>query len=439
LLRADGFARETTEKLANWNPYDQNASADFFDPEWMFGIREGFDVLIGNPPYVSALVFTELYGEALRNALNASFASATGAYDVFVLFLERGIRLLRQSGVLSFITPNKYLAAKYAAGIRTYILENSSLQRLVDVSGVNVFESASVYPVITILTKTRVAPSRLRVLLPLCRMSEAFELGNYRECVVPYEMLKLLPENIWGFVLSRSALLLPKLINSAEPLAKLGEVNATSTAAESDEYGAFLINKPQAGALKVLNTGTIDPYASFWGQTELTHQGKTFLTPYLPLAKAAVNERRQEMYRSPKVLFAKMAKTCEAFIDENGEYASLNTNCFYRPRKNISLKYVGGFVNSRLFMFLYDLFFGALRMAGGYYQFQAPQLRVIPVKIPTADQQREISKLVERILAAKRANPQADTSAWEREIDERVYRLYGLTAAEIKIVEENTK
>ena len=52
LLKESGLPNETTEKLAFWNPYDQNASADFFDTEWMFGIADGFDVVIGNPPYI---------------------------------------------------------------------------------------------------------------------------------------------------------------------------------------------------------------------------------------------------------------------------------------------------------------------------------------------------------------------------------------------------
>ena len=78
------------------------------------------------------------------------------------------------------------------------------------------------------------------------------------------------------------------------------------------------------------------------------------------------------------VSFAKMAKECEALLDLDGEYASINTNCFYSPNSETELEFVGAFCNSKLFMFIYDLFFGALRMSGGYYQFQAPQLRVIP-------------------------------------------------------------
>jgi len=145
------------------------------------------------------------------------------------------------------------------------------------------------------------------------------------------------------------------------------------------------------------------------------------------------------MYKAPKVLFAKMAKTCEATIDASGEFASLNTNCFYSPQRGISLKYIGGVCNSQMFMFLYDLFFGALRMSGGYYQFQAPQLRVVPV--PQADmlQQKAVEALVDQILTAKKKDPNADTSALEKKIDEMVYALYGLTPEEIAIVEGNNE
>jgi len=78
----------------------------------------------------------------------------------------------------------------------------------------------------------------------------------------------------------------------------------------------------------------------------MTHKGNKFLTPYLPLSKAKVNSRRSLMYKAPKVIFAKMAKTCEAAIDASGEFASLNTNCFYNPKRGISLKYIGGICNS---------------------------------------------------------------------------------------------
>jgi len=223
----------------------------------------------------------------------------------------------------------------------------------------------------------------------------------------------------------------------AEPLSRFGEVNATTTAAEADSYGSHLSTKRGRDGLKVINTGTIDRYVALWGSSDLTHQGNKFRTPYLPVGAAGVNARRKKMYKGEKVVFAKMAKTCEAVIDLDGEFASLNTNCFHSPKDGVSLSYIGGVCNSRMFMFLYNLLFGALRMSGGYYQFQAPQLRVMPIPRATERDQDTIAKLVTRIQAAKRDDAAADTSALEAKIDQVVYRLYDLRPEDIAIVEED--
>ncbi len=439
LLTEDDWDSATAIKLATWDPYDQNASADFFDMEWMFGIVDGFDVVVGNPPYVSALDFARIYGPQLREQLNPRYESATGAYDLFVLFVEQGLRSCKKLGHLSFITPNKYLAAKYGIGLRGWLLKTASLQRILDASPIPVFEEAAVYPVVSLFCKDEGKTPMVVVSLPNTRSLDHFAIEYYTTTAVPAEWLRMLPENIWGFLLSKYVQLLPKVTKDAKPLARLGEVNATSTAAEADEYGEFLTSSRSRDGLKVINTGTIDPYTALWGLCEMTHAGRKYLTPYLPVSKAGVNERRLRMYRSPKVVFAKLAKTCEAVIDADGEFASINTNCFYRPQPDISLKYIGGVCNSRMFMFLYDLFFGALRMSGGYYQFQSPQLRVIPIANADRQQQKVIEGLVDAILDAKAKNRDADTTEFEREIDQQVYALYGLTPEEIRIVEEASR
>ena len=141
------------------------------------------------------------------------------------------------------------------------------------------------------------------------------------------------------------------------------------------------------------------------------------------------------MYMSPKIVFAKMAKECEALLDLDGEYASINTNCFYSPNSETELEFVGAFCNSKLFMFIYELFFKALRMSGGYYQFQAPQLRVIPLKEISKPKQRPFVELVRKIVMTKKRDPNADTSTLECQIDQMVYKLYDLTPEEIAIVE----
>ena len=394
----------------------------------------GFDVVIGNPPYISAIEFINKYGSSLRDLLKKAYQTAKGTYDIYILFFEKGLLLTKRHGVLTYITPNKYLSARYAIALRDFIVQGYSLVHLVDLSSLNIFEEASVYPVISIIKNTKQSDN-LVVLQPLDNFAKTFQARKFIPIHIEKDVLQLLPENLWGFFLSNQVELLQKLIQNSEELQSLGNVNATSTASEADEYGRFITNDTQGNDLRVINTGTIDKWTSLWGIAQMTHARNQYTTPYLSLEKANVNPRRQSIYRSPKIIFAKIAKNCEAFFDHNGEYASINTNCFYNPNKNVSLEFIAAICNSKMFMFLYEQLFGALRMSGGYFQFQAPQLRVMPIKTPSSDLNTRIIKLVKQILALKDSSPEADTSALEAQIDVLVYGLYGLTEEEIVVVE----
>jgi hypothetical protein len=130
-----------------------------------------------------------------------------------------------------------------------------------------------------------------------------------------------------------------------------------------------------------------------------------------------------------------MAKTCEAFLDERGEFAALNVNCLYGP-KRASLEFYAAYCNSKLFMFFYEQFFGALRMSGGYYQFQSPQLRVLPFRAPDPKTEEKVKGLVNRILTAKAKNVEAATDAHEEQIDALLFLMYGLSDVDIKRIEQ---
>ena len=93
--------KKELETLASWNPYDQNASAPFFDPEWMFGISDGFDIVIGNPPYISTKGVTSEF----KKALEKEYGFADDTYNHFFF---RGYQILRDKGILSFITPKTF-------------------------------------------------------------------------------------------------------------------------------------------------------------------------------------------------------------------------------------------------------------------------------------------------------------------------------------------
>jgi hypothetical protein len=158
LLRADGFARETTEKLARWDPYDQNASADFFDAEWMFGLREGFDIVIGNPPYVRQEEIKDL-----KPVLQAQgYTCYTGTADLYVYFYERALQILRDGGVLSFISSNKFFRSAYGEKLRA-LLAKQTIHRIIDFGDAPVF-TAIAYPAILILSKAPVDGHNVRAL-----------------------------------------------------------------------------------------------------------------------------------------------------------------------------------------------------------------------------------------------------------------------------------
>jgi hypothetical protein len=169
----------------------------------VFREKNGFDVVIANPPYLSAIEFKKYYPEKEREALNRLFETARGAYDIYVLFVEKGVQLLRAGGTLSFINPNKYLAAKYAVALREFLLREVRLEQLVDVSGIRVFESAAVYPVLSFMVKGGGEESYpVTLLLPRRRELEKFTLSEYTTHDVSSKLLRSLPEYIWGFLLS---------------------------------------------------------------------------------------------------------------------------------------------------------------------------------------------------------------------------------------------
>ena len=140
LLKNDGWSNDTAEQLANWDPFDQNTSAVFFDQEWMFGIGNGFDIVLGNPPYIQLQTLHEK-ADILQKRGFQTFAR-TG--DIYCLFYERGIQLLHEKGVLTFITSNKWMRAGYGEKLRDFFVEKTDPLILIDFAGQRVFESATV-------------------------------------------------------------------------------------------------------------------------------------------------------------------------------------------------------------------------------------------------------------------------------------------------------
>ncbi|MDY0037986.1 MAG: Eco57I restriction-modification methylase domain-containing protein [Zoogloea oleivorans] len=367
------------QHIADWNPFDPQASSDFFDPYWMFGqsLADGFDVVLGNPPYQSAIEHKKARGGDYRDRIKEQYASTTGTWDLYIPFFEAGIHFLKPNGILSYISPNKFLSATYGIGLRQYLLRETRILTLADVSHLPVFESASVYPVISVFKKNQTTSNYpFALLLPLSRESQ-FSADEYSLGEQDSGSLTLLPDNLWGFLLSPNLEVLKVLLNGCETLDDVARVRATTTAAEAEELGATLRASPASG-WKTLNTGTIDPFSNQWASEPLRHQGQIITKPILPDGPK-VSQNRRELYSSPKLIVAKMALGFEGFVDQQGEYAALNCNCVSEPSSNWTLDAIALVLHSRVVAFAYKQYFDGLRMSGGYLPFQAPQLKIVPV------------------------------------------------------------
>lgn len=408
----------------------------------------GFDVVIGNPPYINAMNMSKNFDESTREYLKNYYESAKGAYDLYLLFMEKGLQLLKSGGYLSFITPNKYLSASYAVGFRNFVLENCQLKQIVDLSQIITFTEASTYSIISLFEKTKDKNYSVQTLVPI--NNDLSDLGRKKLKIMINDSryLSILPENIWGYLLSDKLDLIKKIIKQSTALTNYAEISATSTAAEADTFSSLITSNYSESSFKIINTGTIDRYISLWGVKEIINKGKKILTPYLSFGTNTFTDRRKIQYSSPKIIFAKIGLRPEAMLDINSEYASINTNCLYFPKHKIPLKYFLAYVNSNLFHFIYNQFFGGLRMGGGYYQYQAPQLKVMPFKTTNSVQTKTVTNLVDNIL---KLNQQAqlvpmNSNKWnsikleiektDQKIDDEVYKLYKLTPEEIKIIEK---
>lgn len=284
MLYANGaVGNDEARQLASWDMFDQNASSPFFDSEWMFGVKDGFDIVIGNPPYINANELKKNLGDNEYKQLKSLYSTAKGTVDFYVYFFEKALAVLCTNGVLSYITPNKYLCANYGKALRYYFIQNTQILTLWDVSRNNVFD-ASIYPVVILLQKKKV----LHKYSFICT-----DKDNIKRSFVSSQ-LTVFPDNIWGFLLSSKFDIANKILRRCDEITKYCKINATSTAAEADTFHS-LIKENLPDGLKLVNTGTIDPFTSLWGKSTLLDKGCRYLFPTLPNDEKLLGHNRYKL------------------------------------------------------------------------------------------------------------------------------------------------
>ena len=424
-----GMPADEAGKIAYWDPYDQNASTDFFDTEWMFGITDGFDIVIGNPPYVDSEMMTKIQSE-LREVYRTYYQSAKGNWDLFVVFIERGMQLQKENGIISYIVPNKLIGASYTKTLRTMLLDYSVLE-IRDYSNVEVFKESDVYPVVFVIRKTDKQSDVSMVVM------DDLEKSSICNRVSAESFHR---DIFWDrFFVSENQLRVIVKCSSFPALDRFCQIGAAATVGEAyalteyiHEYSGAVSNSPFK---KLINTGTIDRYESLWSRQPTRYIKSSYNAPVvLDSDLRRFSQRRFMQAQANKIIIGGMTKILECVYDE-GEYIAGKSTIIVLESGSMNLKYVLALLNSTLVSFWYRIYFRSLALAGGYLRIGNNEIKAIPIPDATSEQQAPSIEIVDRILAAKRTDPDADITALENEIDWVVYSLYNLTREEIEIVE----
>lgn len=388
-----------------------------------------FDVVIGNPPYIRN---TELPNKD-KIYYNRKYASTYKQYDIFVLFFEIGIKLLKNGGYLGFITSNKFLASDYGQKLRDMILKNCKIVSLVDVSYLKIFKDASTYPVITILQKEANEIDRKNNEILFQKISEIKDLHS-KVNVIKIKQSKFL-ESADNRLLEEVGGTKFQLVKKIDKDSiKLKELFTCQRGSPKNKIK--ILNEPVKNSRHCVVSRDVSKYV---------YKSSTSAFVVSDLQNRALPEE--------KILLPRTVLSLKAAYDKGGNF--IMDRIYYlisKKDKNVAPKFVTSILNSKLIDFYYKVNFATTHVGGGYLDLRGTQIVELPVKIIPERQQRPFIELVDKMLSLnKRLNEIGDKKTDERakieekikktdaEIDELIYKLYGITESERKIIEESLK
>jgi len=412
------------DKAFNWNAQFK----DVFD-------NGGFDIVVGNPPYVNTKNLSK--GDLnIKDFYTKKYRSATGCFDLYIPFIEKSLLITREGGFISFIIPNKILSADYASVIRKIMIEDKLLN-IVDVSKTDVFKDASVYPIIFVEQKS-LNKEEYNVNL-MKSLEDRGVLVNKNELLNS------------GTIGTNSSIegndLLKKMEMHSRKLEEISAMQSGVTGFQAQVVKGLLTDKPLKSKeyVSFVVTKNIDPYIIEKGK--LNYMKASFSNPFLELDSNVLSEDKIKMYTSKKIIVGGMTKKIEAGFDAEGMACGVSTYTIISDNLLLLL----GLLNSKLINFWYRHKFESKHLAGGYLAIDKGQLAEIPIRLPSPSQEKGIVDLVnqmlelqkkyhdEKVVGGEKDRIKQQIDSIDYEIDQEVYKLYGLTPEEIKIVEESLK
>jgi len=460
--------------------------------EWRFEFPEvldsegkfmGFDVVIGNPPYVRQEEFS-----SIKYYLKLNYAVYASTADLLVYFIEKGISLIKQNGQFNYIIANKFMRAGFGKELRQW-LKQYQIEKLLDFGDLRVFDEATTYPLI--LSVEKISPSKNLIAANIKELAKN-NFGTYLKAINFEIDQKDLQVNGWNLAPQNAYSFIRKLKSKGKPLGEfvshnvyygiktgLNEAFVVDTATKDNlvaedknsakllkpflvgkdikRYGfpeptQWLISIPKGFTIKH-NLKTDDPnylnepnprygnmlFSEAWHWLKENYPAiAKHLLPFESKAELRTDKgdfwwelRACDYYNEfekSKIIYPNICKRPEFIWEENGFLT--NQKCFIITG---SSKYLLAILNSSVTFYLFKQILPKLR--GDFYEPGYAYFKDFPIANATDEEIMSIELIANKILSTKKVNPTADTTVLEIEIDALVYQLYGLTEEEIKLVE----
>lgn len=392
----------------------------------VFRDNGGFDIVIGNPPYVDSETMTK-YMLKQRTIYTQKFVSCKGNWDLFIPFVELGYILSTYVGSVSYIIPNKIIAADYAKACRKMMSEYS-IKEIRDYSSVRVFKEAAVYPITFLADKSKSSKK-----VKMAVMDNLNEIGWYNEIdnndiFVTDKWDSFFAEN------TRVHSLIKEIINKSTPLSELSEVKGAATVSEAYEIKNILTDSEEYDEkihFKFINTGTIDPYICLWGTSKTQYIKQKYYQPVVN--KEALNKlypRRFDDASKEKIIIGGMTKELECYYDAGKILAGKSTTVVLDTK--VDIIYLTGLLNSKLMTLFYQNYFNSLSLAGGFYRVGVPQIKQLPIIVGTEEQQKKLIEVTSRMID----NPNDEDKVL---IDNMVFDIYGMNKEDASVLMDSLK
>ena len=450
--------------LSDFKPFE-NKATQWFDPEWMYGLEEneGFDIVIGNPPYVQIQKFSGQ--QCQKDWEDQKYETFTKTGDIYCLFYERGHKLLNKNGYLTFITSNKWMRAGYGEATRKYFSNNTNPVLLVDFGGYKVFESATVDT--NILTFKNDSNSNSVI---ACTIDKDFTQDKDIDSYIRknHIILNDVSKESW-IILSKEEFRIRRKIERIGTQLKNWNLKIYS-GIKIGFNDAFIIDgktkkillkeEPESEEIikPLLRGKDLKRYKSEFADLWLitTHNGyinaKGKSVPRIDIKKYPAVKKHLDKYLSEienrydkgdtpynlrncaymeefeneKIILTKASKE-QAFAYVKNPLIVLNTSYIIIGG---NLKYLTSILNSNLAKYIFLNFYQGGGISGEITIFAAEQ---IPIPKISKTEQKPFEVLVDNILKKKEKGQ--DTTEEENKIDIMVYKLYELDYDEVKIID----